>query len=64
MQALIGYREDCAGFLAAHLRDGEKGRSDHVYARKVLFVQLLNQFRRLLEQRVRRKDPAEMIADL
>src|SRR6266542_5987340 len=64
VQALIGYREDGAGFLAAHLRDGEKGRSDHVDARNVLFVQLLNQFRRLLEQRVGRKDPAEMIARL
>ena len=40
----------------------KKGRRHHVDARNILLVELLDQFRRFLKQRVGGEDPAKMIA--
>ena len=49
MKTFIGHREHRAGFLAAHLGDGQKRRRDHIDTLYMLLVQLPDQFRRLLK---------------
>src|SRR3990172_10229946 len=62
MQTFVGDGQHRAGFFAAHLGNGEKRRGDHVDAGNVLLVELLNQRRGFLKQRIGGEVPAQMVA--
>src|SRR5262245_29739686 len=64
METLIRNRQNGTSLLFAQLCDGKKSRRHHIDAGDLLFVQLLNQFRRFLEQCIGRKDPTQVSANV